>query len=83
MCDPDYCVTSAVEVNVLPVDEFPPQFVGADPDLGFQFFVPYGSPPGFVVGVVRSFILSLFLDLYFNTLFLFLYAKFLKIALMV
>ena len=53
-CDPDNCVTSSVEVNVLPVDEFAPQFVGTNPNLGFQFSVPYGSPPGFIVGAVRD-----------------------------
>jgi len=53
-CDPDYCVTSGVEISLFAVDEFSPQFVGTSPDLGFQFSVPYGSPPGFIVGAVRE-----------------------------
>ena len=47
-CDPDDCVISSVEVNVDPVDEYSPQFEQG----GFQFQVPFGSPPGYVVGMV-------------------------------
>ena len=53
-CDPDYCVRSLVEIDILAVDEYPPQFLGTNPDLGFEFSVPYASLPGHVVGEVRK-----------------------------
>ncbi|XP_076811022.1 protocadherin-16-like isoform X2 [Clavelina lepadiformis] len=57
-CDLDQCSDPiSIVLNVIPVDEYPPQFViggqvTSDPE--FKFSVPYGSPTGYIVGKINA-----------------------------